>query len=1005
MAHYPDMAYQSAMDLLKVEEEDAALDKLFYFMLQKRKVTWTDSYDKVVSLFIDLGVKLRQSHKLKDGFLQFRWLTQYNNSKEFMAALGQYLDKAEKQVGEIYLQLGVSSDNIDDVEAVNTPGSLLCLAIDNAVHGKDSEMMKNLRVKRKDKDDLAPWLRFLWESYKNCMELVKCNFRFESLYKLIVERTMCFCYQYQRRTEFRKLTEILRNHYSQCEKAFDAKKPFAPKMNSFTTQKLFLHLRLSQLEKSILMENWTEAHRTIDVILQLPALLKINQCRGEQVHFLRLLGIVFWKGNYHLFHALTLNVLLNLYINGKKTQLIKQTANQAVLAALAIPIVNSGGELHVHNYELDALVQSMTSSYHELHLKLASMLDWNNESPIKTRNNLLKEYQESGILKEKCDIEIQNLFVLLQEDFSPFSLCEKITEICNKIYLKENKSKDVKLEEMNYTEDAFYSKKPVAKYVQDMQLDDYIPLIEQASVTRLMKQLSQVFHSMSLERFRSLLPKRIEPNEIFIEKLIIQSAKECNIELKIDHLKARLVFDAANYTKLAPDPVKDVEDLFIFDEKDHKKQYLQPTAAEEMQLRLINAASILDDVVQNLKLDKKKEHEREIRSLFQIERYYNKDINRRIEKRTVLTEERKKYLENMKIEKEIQKQKAEEREKKQFEEKKKEEHQNRQIRQNQLKDQEMKKSNDAEIETVRNRIINFLENFNAANRDELEDVSLDDLQEMASAIYEKQRQRLRDRMEKYKHQSKRIDHIIRAFHETEVPLLEIYSEEKLKQNEIDWNKDEMERVQMLKKKEDMRRELSQIIKIMKPDVDELREELQPACDEEYKIKFNEWERKLEDDKEEAMKKLYLEKAQQEKDTADKDRRLRLRDRQLNDSNSQTYNRPGASSRHQQNSKGYNMGRTNNMQQPMQPLPVSSNWRSTMKSQAEIAQEEAARSKTMYKTSGNYRTGFNRERPNNTDHYVVPKSSTNSYKPISLVNKPAEKEGANQEAYIPPSLRK
>ena len=57
-----------------------------------------------------------------------------------------------------------------------------------------------------------PWVKFLWESYCQCLELLRTNSRVERLYHDIAQQAFKFCLKYQRKTEFRKLCDKLRNH-------------------------------------------------------------------------------------------------------------------------------------------------------------------------------------------------------------------------------------------------------------------------------------------------------------------------------------------------------------------------------------------------------------------------------------------------------------------------------------------------------------------------------------------------------------------------------------------------------------------------------------------------------------------------------------------------------------------------------------------------------------------------------------------------------------------------
>ena len=63
---------------------------------------------------------------------------------------------------------------------------------------------------RTDRVLLTPWVKFLWESYRNMLELLKNNPTSLPVYTEVARKAFEFCINYQRRTEYRKLCEIVR---------------------------------------------------------------------------------------------------------------------------------------------------------------------------------------------------------------------------------------------------------------------------------------------------------------------------------------------------------------------------------------------------------------------------------------------------------------------------------------------------------------------------------------------------------------------------------------------------------------------------------------------------------------------------------------------------------------------------------------------------------------------------------------------------------------------------
>ena len=62
---------------------------------------------------------------------------------------------------------------------------------------------------RTDRVLLTPWVKFLWESYRNMLELLKNSLVNLTVYSDVAKSAFKFCLNYQRRMEFRKLCDIV----------------------------------------------------------------------------------------------------------------------------------------------------------------------------------------------------------------------------------------------------------------------------------------------------------------------------------------------------------------------------------------------------------------------------------------------------------------------------------------------------------------------------------------------------------------------------------------------------------------------------------------------------------------------------------------------------------------------------------------------------------------------------------------------------------------------------
>lgn len=97
--------------------------------------------------------------------------------------------------------------NLEDLEACETPESLILSTVTGEV---DQD--------RTDREVLTPWLKFLWETYRTVLEILRNNPKLEALYQEIAQHAFQFCLKYARKTEFRRLCDLLRTHLMNVHK-------------------------------------------------------------------------------------------------------------------------------------------------------------------------------------------------------------------------------------------------------------------------------------------------------------------------------------------------------------------------------------------------------------------------------------------------------------------------------------------------------------------------------------------------------------------------------------------------------------------------------------------------------------------------------------------------------------------------------------------------------------------------------------------------------------------
>ena len=463
-------------------------------------------------LFVELAVDARKGKLAKDGLYQYKNTAQNTNIGTIELVFKKFIELAEAKVteaqgraNEVQSNLDATS-NIDDLEASETPESILL----STVSGEQSK-------DRTDRAIVTPWLKFLWETYRTVLEIFKNNARLEVMYQSTAHQAFAFCSRYARKTEFRRLCELLRNHLQNAAKF--SNQMHAINLSEPETLQRQLDTRFQQLNVAVELELWQEAFRSVEDIHTLLTLSKRPAKNIMMANYFEKLTRIFLVSENYLFHAASWSRYYNLLrqsaaavasgVSPKKdnpavteTDMTK-AASFVVLSALAIPVIST-------SRSRGALVDADEARKGK-NSRLTSLLGMN-QSP--TRAILFKDALSKGLLK-RCKPEIRELYNILEVDFHPLSICKRISPI-------------------------------LAQIGADEEMKQYVQPLQQVILTRLFQQLSQVYESVELSFVLNLaqFPDPFQVSSSYIEKFIMNGCKKGDLAIRIDHAAGVLTFDS-----------------------------------------------------------------------------------------------------------------------------------------------------------------------------------------------------------------------------------------------------------------------------------------------------------------------------------------------------------------------------------------------------------------------------------------------------------------------------
>ncbi|GMF00933.1 unnamed protein product [Ambrosiozyma monospora] len=203
----------------------------------------------------------------KDGLHQYKKNVQtYDGGLESVSKITtQFLDLAEKSLKEAHSKAeNVQLDDAVDTNEDDEDGETL-----SAISPEDillSAVSTDDSKDRSDRELVVPWLRFLWDAYRTVLDVLRNNSKLEQAYCNVASRAFSFCAKYERKTELRRLCELLRAHLQTVSQKPSDKYQVANPVDLTNPDTLhrFLDTRLEQLNTAVKLELWQESYRTVE---------------------------------------------------------------------------------------------------------------------------------------------------------------------------------------------------------------------------------------------------------------------------------------------------------------------------------------------------------------------------------------------------------------------------------------------------------------------------------------------------------------------------------------------------------------------------------------------------------------------------------------------------------------------------------------------------------------------------------------------------------------------
>ncbi|QPG76148.1 hypothetical protein FOA43_003534 [Brettanomyces nanus] len=427
---HPENVLRRGEDLIAVGQKEDALQTIYEFLTSRRiRGSEVSELEPITLLFIELGTELRNGKVVKDGLHQYKKAVQNTDEgleslqqvcKHFLEQSEFQLTKAEGKAGaaaEAAVEKSVAAaaaaqkvlDTYDDVEEEGDDDDE---DVQFAISPEDillSAVSTDDTTDRSNRQLVVPWLRFLWESYRTVLDILRNNSKLEVGYCFVSAHAFKFCVKYERKNEFRRLCEMLRAHLQTVsQKPNDRYQVTNPiDLGNSNTLQRYLESRFAQLNAAVKLELWQEAFRSVEDVHTLMTLSKRQPKPAMLMSYYDDLAQIFAVSGDNLFHAAARQKYFSLLLQSPiaTEDEKKHYASLELISALAVAD--------------NASSERDDFSRRKLH-RLASLLSMGSTP---TRDSLIEQATGPQVLRYTDDL-LKQLKEVLEDDFHPLSFAK-----------------------------------------------------------------------------------------------------------------------------------------------------------------------------------------------------------------------------------------------------------------------------------------------------------------------------------------------------------------------------------------------------------------------------------------------------------------------------------------------------------------------------------------------------------------------------------------------------
>lgn len=316
----PESVLHIVNEFILIGKDQDAFEIIYSFIYSKKTKTWSQNYEKLMLVNIDLSMKFNKLDLIEDNFIIYRNISQAHNSESLQQVCKYFLEKLEDKFNEL------KKKNLDQEE--------LFFEINNQ-NDAQSFFFNSLDTKNgQEKEDFKKTWRNIINAYKIILDLTSVNRKLRNIYITFSKKMINLLHQYKAVVDFKFFCNLMKNHQINLQNN-KKKNVYSMDLRVAEINQDFLNLRMYQLDIAKSLDLNQECFQIIESINYLIFCKKtVNKYLS---YYYTNLARIFLKGGFYYFHAIALRKNFSCLRKMKvDKEILKKEASKIILATLSI---------------------------------------------------------------------------------------------------------------------------------------------------------------------------------------------------------------------------------------------------------------------------------------------------------------------------------------------------------------------------------------------------------------------------------------------------------------------------------------------------------------------------------------------------------------------------------------------------------------------------------------------------------------------------------------------